>query len=315
MNRIDNPQFDFDPEIAAALDRLNEEDERVRAADAELHAALAPTEEEVELKRAFAERSAEAAGLDESIVLRLQEQRLRKVEIAREFIDVRVKKHWELPPVLLDPPPPPPPSRDFWWARTEWSHTDHFSSSSQPDGLVFSGGPNGTPASNWLGDTDLIHAGFGAVAFFEIRPDRLPDSPSGLWFSDPHVDLSGGLLGHTTSGSFPNGDSWSKCWLHLDHQVFQWGFGPDGPAPLVRGQAHSVVQLLDEADDDRSFPRPLGGFTPLPAILFGGVLTGQSLWARLEVRFDVQIEGAGSFLWCDPVVRLVTHHWPLRVIS
>lgn len=313
MPRLDNPQFPLEADIATALDAWTESDQRSRDTLVALQQELATDEEELEIRRRTAQRSAESAGVDEEMVRTVERHQMRKLDFARRFIDVRAGVRFA--DIVRDPPPPPPISRDFWWARTDSFHTSHFGSEFRSDGLVFTGGPNGTPSSNWLGDTDLIHAHFGAVAMFEITPARLPSSPSGRWFSEPFVDIVGGLLSRTTSGAFPSGDSWSKCWMHLDHQLFQWGFGPNGPEPIVLGQAHSTEHLVNEEDDERTITRSLPGFQLMPNIMFGGLNLTQSLWARLEVRFDVQVEGAGSLLWCDPVVRLVTHHWPLRVLS
>jgi hypothetical protein len=313
MERIENPRFEYASDVASALDRWAAAEQRARDEEWELTRELAPTGEESEIRQRLLRRWAEEAGIDESLVRRVHELQSSKLDLARRRLDVRIRPKFEYPPIVLDPPEPV--SHDFWWAHTDWFHTRDFSSSFRDDGLAFFGGPNGTPSSNWLGDTDLLHAHFGAVAWFEIKPERLPSSPLGRWLSEPSVDISGRVLARTTSGSFPNGDSWSKCWLHLDHQVFQWGFGPDGPVPIVLGQRHEVVQLVDEEDDERTLPRQMNGFTPIPGFMFSGILPAQSLWARIEVRFDVQIEGAGSFLWCDPEVRLVTHQWPLRVIS
>lgn len=313
MDRIENPQFQIEPEVASALDEWAELEDRARAEQADFLRELEPADDELVVRHRLARQRAETAGIDESVVREVEERQMRKLDIAKRYLDARIKPRFEFPPVVLDPPEPV--SHDFWWARTDAYSSSDFRSTFRNDGLAFFGGPNGTPHSNWLGDTGLIHAQFGAVALFEIKPERLPASPVGRWLSEPFVDVFGGLLAHTTSGSFPNGDSWSKCWMHLDHQVFQWGFGQNGPVPLVRGQKHEVHELVNEEDDNRTHPRSMPGFTPMPGIMFGGILPAQSLWARLEVRFDVQIEGAGSFLWCDPEVRLVTHHWPLRTIS
>ncbi|PWC07346.1 hypothetical protein [Mycetocola zhujimingii] len=321
MNRRENPHFTLDPEIASAIARWEEDDQRDRDFDVEVHAALAPGDEEREIRQRLLRRQAEENGFGEDSVRQFGERNARQLDSVRSLIEARLDSKFRY---VLDrdylsdiftPQPPAPLSRDFWWAQTSWSHTNHFQSRDGADGLDFFGGPNGTPSSNWLGDTDLIRANFGAVAMFEITRDRIPDSPSGRWFSEPFVSLFGGLLGRTTSGAFPNGDSWSKCWLHLDQQLFHWGFGQDGPVPLVLGQAHTVTNLLFEENAERTFARPLGGFTAVPSVMFGGVNRAQSLWSRIEVRFDVQIEGAGSLLWCDPVVRLITHQWPLRVIA
>jgi hypothetical protein len=307
MNRRENPNFQLDQEIAEAMDRWGEDDERNRTLDSELQTALAPNDEARGVRRRFFRRQAAETGINEAAVEQFNNENIRQMESARQLVDARLDSDFRFRldsdylADIFSPQPPPPVSHDFWWARTDWTHSSEFRSNSGNDGLDLTGGPNGTPHSNWLGDTDLIHANFGAVAMFEITPNRLPDSPSGRWLSEPFVSLFGGLLGRTTGGDFPGGDSWSKCWLHLDQQLFHWGFGQNGPVPLILGQAHTVTNLLFEENAERTFHRPLGGFTPVPSVMFGGVNRAQSLWARIEVRFDVQIEGAGSLLWCEPL--------------
>jgi hypothetical protein len=107
------------------------------------------------------------------------------------------------------------------------------------------------------------------------------------------------------------GDLWSKCWLHRNQQIFQFGFGPNGPAPIILAQANEVETLIHEEDGDRPVHVGLPGFKWMPPLIFGNVNLASTLWARLEVRFDIQTEGAGSLLWLDPEVIIRTFQWPL----
>ena len=172
------------------------------------------------------------------------------------------------------------------------------------DGLHFLGGVT-------THDGDLYFDNFGAVALFELQSNRIPQSTSGRWLSIPHVELFGGLLGYTGDDDISTGDLWSKCWMHRDQQVFQWGFGPQGPAPLIRGQAHESETLIFEENGERSVHANLRGFQLMPTVAVSNIDRANSLWARVEIRFDIQTEGAGSLLWLDPEVLLRTFAWPL----
>jgi len=147
------------------------------------------------------------------------------------------------------------------------------------------------------------------VALFELQADRIPMSLSRRWLSTPYVELFGGLVAHTANYTFA--DAWSKCWMHRDQQIFQNGFGENGPTPIVLGQAHEFETLVFEEDQDRTVNVGLRGFQPMPPVAFTNINPTQSLWARVEIRFDTQTEGAGSLLWIDPQVLLRTFQWPL----
>ena len=38
---------------------------------------------------------------------------------------------------------------------------------------------------------------------------------------------------------------------------------------------------------------------------------GSTLYAQVEVRFDIHLKSAGALVWCDPDVILRTFQWPL----
>jgi hypothetical protein len=102
--------------------------------------------------------------------------------------------------------------------------------------------------------------------------------------------------------------------MHRDQQLFQRGFGQDGPVPIVLGQAHESENLIFEEDGDRSVHVGLRGFQWMPPVTFGNINLANSLWSRVEIRFDIQTEGAGTLLWLDPEVLLRTFQWPLTAL-
>ena len=87
-----------------------------------------------------------------------------------------------------------------------------------------------------------------------------------------------------------------------------------GTCPVVLGQAHESETFIFEEDGDRSVRAGLRGFQWMPPVTFGGVNPNSSLWARLEVHFDIQTEGAGSLLWLEPEVLVRTFQWPLTAL-
>ena len=82
----------------------------------------------------------------------------------------------------------------------------------------------------------------------------------------------------------------------------------------VVGEAHEVETLVFEEDGDRTINVGLRGFQWMPPVLFGNLNPALSLWSRVELRFDIQTEGAGSLLWIDPTLILRTYQWPLTAL-
>jgi hypothetical protein len=88
--------------------------------------------------------------------------------------------------------------------------------------------------------------------------------------------------------------------------------GANGPVPLILGKAHEFENLIFEEDGGRPVHVGLRGFQFMPPLMISNINPRLSLWARLEVRFDIQTEGAGSLLWADPEVLVRTFQWPLN---
>lgn len=208
-------------------------------------------------------------------------------------------------PIDIQPVAPEPTDPSFWWARTDWSHPDFYRAELRADGLHFTG--------RFTYDANpLFGFSFGATAAFEIQWERLPHSPSGRWRSAPHIELFGALLGWTGPYDVFEGDSWCKVWINRRQTLFQWTFGPSGPVQVIRGQAIESQHVINEENAHRAYRHVLPGFQRMPTVEFGNIFP-QSVWAHLEVRVDVQLEG-NSFLWLDPEVLLRTSQWPATVV-
>lgn len=308
MNRADNPRFTFGPDITAVLDGWTQEEQDQAVVLARLREAMAPRQAERRMRHTLARHTAEASGIEAGLMRLVQEQQTRKLQTARLLLDERPA------PSPQDPVPPHGPAvpsgPDFWWVRTEWTHTQEFRSTRSTEAVVFTGGPTGNPEHSWLEAPDTVPAQLRAVLLFQISTDRLPRSPHGRWSSEPSVDVLGGLLASVSSGSVPGVESTARCHLHLDHRIFQCRRGPDGVVPHVLGQAHTVDPLVDEADSGHTEHRAMPGHTRLPSITFDGLDRTLPLWARLEIRLDARVQG-GSFLWCYPDLRIGAQQWQL----
>lgn len=301
---IEHPSHSIPDEIAESIRSFREADLAALNRQDEIAKLSRPNQSERGVIAEARQYAAEARGFKVETIQKIRELGRRKADRVKEILDreVVLRTPFELHTWDSKPPQPAVTDPTFWWARTDWWHPDHFSAGTNNNGLQFNGGVS-------THDGDLHNDSFGAVALFELQADRIPTSLSGRWISTPHVELFGGLLAHTANYIFE--DAWSKCWLHRDQQIFQWGFGQNGPVPIVLGQGHEFENLVFEEDKDRTINVGLRGFQLMPPVSFINVNRASSLWARLEIRFDIQTEGAGSLLWIDPQVLLRTFQWPL----
>jgi len=292
-------------EIAETLDRYREYQLAETARRNEIASLARPSQEERRLLAEAREAPGQTRGAAPEVVQKLRDLNRKRADRIREKLN---QDAFQLPLERgvfdFKPFQPGPTDPTFWWARTDWWQPDHMSSFMSNEGLAFTGGVT-------THDGDLHYASFGAVALFELQADRIPMSLARRWLSTPHVELFGGLLGYTGDSDIFTGGLWSKCWMHRDQQLFQWGFGEHGPVPLIRGQAHETETLIFEEDGERAVHIDLRGFQWMPPVFCSNIAPGDSLWARLEVRFDIQTEGAGTLLWADPRVLLRTFQWPI----
>lgn len=313
MNRVDNPHFTFGPDITTVLEQWRQQERCEAVYLARLRQAMAPSHAEHRLRHTLARHTAETSGIEAGLMRLVQDQQTRKLQTARRLLSGQPSTN-----VPAEPAPPrgsaAPSGPDFWWVRTEWTHSEQFRSATSTEALVFTGGPTGNPQHSWLEAPDTVPAQLRAVALFQISTERLPHSPHGRWTSEPSVDVVGGLLAGVCSESVLGVESSARCDLHVDHRIFQCRPRWDRVVPHVLGQAHTLARLVEEADSGATEHRALPGHVKVPSISFSTLDRTRPLWARLEIMLDARVRG-GSFLWCYPDVRISTPQWELRPSS
>ena len=318
MPSIKHPNHIIPDDVALCMRKLNEGKKAEQARQEKIAKLARPTREERSRLTQVREEAARSRGVTADMVpihRDISNRTIRRITDTT-YRDAVIEKYYDRHPWDLSLAEPEPTDPTFWWARTDAFHSNrsprepdegsaaHFSAGFDNDGLKFTGGVS-------THDGDDYYDSFGAVALFGLAAERIPQSLSRRWISAPHVELFGGLLGHTGDDDITTGDLWSKCWMYREQQLFQLGFGPDGPVPIIVGQANEREKLIDEEDNDRSVHVGLRGFQWMPPVAITNINTANTLFARLEIRFDTLTEGAGSHLWIDPQVLIRTFQWPL----
>ena len=224
----------------------------------------------------------------------------------RAYLDDFVK--WK--PTLFADEMPPPPDGEFWWADTFWHFPGGMNASWLTDGLHFFG------RLDYNADP-LLKRDIGAVARFGLEASRRPQSFSGRYLSAPFVELSGNVYGWTkfAAGLFGTDDVWCKCWLNLRQTALQFTPGQ----PTILASRTDVQTLIFEEHELRYPTRPLPGFLSMPLIEFALADPNLPIWIELEVRFDIQLEGASGVAFSpgnDPSqsVVLKTEQWKIRAV-
>ncbi|WP_162603023.1 hypothetical protein, partial [Streptomyces sp. CS081A] len=218
----------------------------------------------------------------------------------------------------IAPPPTPPPTPldpSFWWAfSTANPQTPPFTFTTEEDGIHFKGKKTYDGAS-------MISLTFGATARFELHANRIPPSPIGVWRSDPHVFLKGKFTGYVGSGDLLSGDRWSRCWMVKRQTLFQFVFAPpgvDNRHQIVEEKASQVIfDIQDSLTGDGDVQSHLmEGMNSIPSVTFDAskVFPGISIFAEIEVRFDLQLEG-DSLFWIDDELILQYDQWPLTALA
>jgi hypothetical protein len=235
---------------------------------------------------------------------------IRQNEQISDILEDRIRRKQRQavsrPPKWLDDFTVRPVDHSFWWAQTQPHVAPRTRADFRDDGLHFTGGPK---VDNYDGE---MHTSFGAVASFALNPERFPTSPSGRLLSSPHIELFGGVLAYAPDWDLIQGNGIASCQLFLRQTIFQWGFGPNGPAPIVvaEAQGHDPWRLyLKNTGYSRSAAMP--GFKLMPAVSYNAsqVIPSQDLWVDLEVRLDIYLNCTGALVWCDPNVLLRTFQW------
>lgn len=198
-----------------------------------------------------------------------------------------------------------PTDHSFWWAQTSAHVAPSTRAEFRNDGLHFWGGPK-------VNDYDgRMHTSLGAVASFTLQPDRFPVSPSGMFRSAPNVELLGGVLAYAPNWDLIQGDGVAECKLFLRQSIFQFTFGPNGPATkmVAEAQGHDAWHiLLKNTGFSRHLDMP--GLKAVPEVTYNQAqVVPNDLRAEIEFRLDIFLNCTGASLWCDPEVLFRTFQW------
>jgi hypothetical protein len=177
-----------------------------------------------------------------------------------------------------------PPSGEFRPVLTELRHEGGLGAENLSDGTHFFG-------SRQYGGDDLIRFSVGATSHFKLSPEDIPSSGTGRYRSAPPADAHGqifGLTGHYLP-VFASDDKWCHCFRVLRHALWQ----------LVNGQWRALGELqrvdtlihLENVVQVGTATVPLDGFMPTPTLEFGLVDSHLPVWAQVEIRFDIDLEG------------------------
>lgn len=315
MTNLSNPSHIIPGDVASCLQQVDDVEVSYASQLQEVVKQSRPTEDERSRLTEILLKEASTRGITPDMSQKVRDIQTSRFNRLRSALQFRGSAKMRVPDDTGDTPEPS--DSTFWWANSQFYATSRrgpspdkgsfssFSGKFDKDGLHVYGGVT-------THDGDLYFDNFGIVALFELQSNRIPGSPSGRWISSPYIETYGALLGNTGDGDIFSGDLWSKCWIHLDQQIFQVGLGQNGPAPIILGQGHDTEKLIDEEDKGRTVNVPLRGFQFMPQVIISDIRPAASIWARLEIRFDIQTEGAGSILYLNPEVLIRTFQWRLN---
>ena len=93
--------------------------------------------------------------------------------------------------------------------------------------------------------------------------------------------------------------------------LYQFVFGPSGSVARTIGEATNVQTIFFEENKGRAVNHILPGFRFMPQVTLNSFSPGLSIWAELEIRLEIQLEG-NSFFWIHPFDLLIRgFQWPL----
>jgi len=179
--------------------------------------------------------------------------------------------------------PSMPIDTSFWWSETISVPSAHgLDIEFAPDGEHFFGRIS-------YDEDELLSFSARVIATFKLDESRIPPMPTGRMNSEPRIDLTGKITGWTGLKIFPwtMDDKWSKCWLVLNQTAFQSGLG----LTKELGNRTEAMQLLNEDGNGVGKTVPMPGNIPMPALQIRPA-ANLPIFVTLEVRFDVQLEGA-----------------------
>jgi hypothetical protein len=300
-----NPNNPIPHEVTEGFQRIAEEEAAATARSVEFATLARPTLEERDLQL-------ELAMIGKSPVADPNELHKRASLVKHDQLD-RLQRgdmsvpasYVSRPPMDFEPSAPEPMDTQFWAADWTSSTTPPFVASSQADGIHFTGRKTSDSGS-------LQFLSYGVKSRYGISADRIPPSATGRWRSAPHIELFGRLLAYTGSYDIFTGDCWSKCWMIRRQTLTQFRFGPTGPVPTVIGEGIQVQPIFNEENRHVHVELPMPGFQFMPPVVLTQIFGGLTIWAELEVRFDIQLEGS-SLHWIHPFDLLLRmFQWPLQ---
>ena len=303
---VQHPGNPIPDEVAEGLRRFNEQELAAAAHQFEFAKLTRPTDEERELKRGLYETIGRSLGVDiEEYLTQSSALKKRQFERIQSQELPTVQPYGDLVPMDFEPPAPERSDSSFWASHWEWFGTPPFTGEVQPDGLHFRGKKTSDSGS-------LQFLNYGVRSWYGIDADRIPQSSTGRWRSAPHVELFGDLLAWTDDYDIFTGDSWSKCWMIRRQTLVQNLFGPTGPVPTKIGEAVEVQNIFNEENQHAHKVHRLPGFQGMPPVVINQIFGSLTIWAELEVRFDIQLEG-NALHWIEPFDLLVRmFQWPLE---
>lgn len=306
---IQHPQHPVPEDVRRAFDRLRQKHLDAAAGHFALVKAMRPTRAARAQRVELVENAARSLGIDVAKYRSRTDDFLKRLEESDRIS--AEPSNPELEPPTLDFNAPVPTARDhyFWLSHGESAGQEPYVVDLVPgQGFRVSGRHNHD-------DGSTIYRTFWVSGLFELHWERIPHSASGYWRSDPYVHLLGGLLGYTADGTIFSGDRWSNAWMARRQALLQ--HPPSGP--YVLGEAVDRPQIIaiqtSLADDGvlRTYHAP--GHQPMPSLTISRPIPGLSIWAAVEVRIDIQLEG-DSGMWTGighPVHEFWVRHaqWPL----
>jgi hypothetical protein len=302
---IQNPRHYVPQEVTDALREMKERADAESAFQSQINEITRLTQEERAAKAALRMADYESAGIEPGTIEKLRDIGIKRSHRVKEMIDRRPGQRIHLPFPPSDTAPREPAASDntFWWANSSFeTDTPKFVGRFTGGILTVTGGIREESG-------DLQYRSFWLTALFAIQPERIPVSPSRSWSSTPPIDIFGDWL-VSVGNVFGGGDQWVKCWMQRDQYLFQVGLGGD----IFVGRAHEGETLVFEENSDANFHVYMKGSQLMPPVRFRDLNTINTLWCRLEVRFDFQTEGEGSLItiWNERYpLTIRPFQWPL----
>ncbi|MFE5332443.1 hypothetical protein ACFRCG_39275 [Embleya sp. NPDC056575] len=309
-----NPNHPIPEEVAKGFELSHREElERMRQ-NSEVASLMRPDGEAQSIRTNMLRSAARTVGIDlDEYSETSSKHRQRQVERLSALARTSTDQHRNLSTLDWEAPAPRDSDPSFWYANAQATWTEPFSGRFLADGLHFTG---------WLNydGSSLSFRNFGVKTWYELQADRIPPSASNRWRSDPHMEIFGNLSGDCGGPDLFSGDRWSKCWMIRRQTLYQNVFGPPGgDNRRILGERIESPNLFfletSGLGGAKSARFPLPGFQWMPSVTVSSPFPGLSIWAEIELRFDIQLEGKSDFIvgpFADCLVR--GFQWPLVAV-